>query len=139
MELKMFSLLLTVILTSAPADQQLQQSYAQAYTESLKEKKPLLVVVGAPWCPACRVLKESTLKPMAKTGELDDVSFVVINRDENPALAAKLTQGEKTIPQIILYTPGEDGWKRRKLRGFQSKQPIRSLIQKALVQTRKLF
>ena len=135
----MFSLLLTVILTSAPADQQLQQSYAQAYTESLEEKKPLLVVVGAPWCPACRVLKESTLKPMAKTGELDDVSFVVINRDENPALAAKLTQGEKTIPQIILYTPGEDGWKRRKLRGFQSKQPIRSLIQKALVQTRKLF
>ena len=139
MELKMFSLLLTVILTSAPADQQLQQSYAQAYTESLKEKKPLLVVVGAPWCPACRVLKESTLKPMAKTGELDDVSFVVINRDENPVLAAKLTQGEKTIPQIILYTPAEDGWKRRKLRGFQSKQPIRSLIQKALVQTRKLF
>ncbi len=135
----MFSLLLTVILTSAPADQQLQQSYAQAYTKSLEERKPLLVVVGAPWCPACRVLKESTLKPMAKTGELDDVSFVVINRDENPALAAKLTQGEKTIPQIILYTPGEDGWKRRKLRGFQSKQPIRSLIQKALVQTRKLF
>jgi thioredoxin-like negative regulator of GroEL len=139
MELKMFSLLITVILTTAPADQQLQQSYAQAYTESLEEKKPLLVVVGAPWCPACRILKESTLKPMAKTGELDDVSFVVINRDENPALAAKLTQGEKTIPQIILYTPGEDGWKRRKLRGFQSKQPIRSLIQKALVQTRKLF
>lgn len=135
----MFSLLLTVILTTAPTDQQLEQSYAQAYTESLEEKKPLLVVVGAPWCPACRILKESTLKPMAKTGELDDVSFVVINRDENPALAAKLTQGEKTIPQIILYTPGEDGWKRRKLRGFQSKQPIRSLIQKALVQTRKLF
>lgn len=135
----MFSLLITVILTTAPADQQLQQSYAQAYTESLEEKKPLLVVVGAPWCPACRVLKESTLKPMAKTGELDDVSLVVINRDENPTLAAKLSLGEKTIPQIILYTPGENGWKRRNLRGFQSKQPIRSLIQKALVQTRKLF
>ncbi|MGI9465545.1 MAG: thioredoxin family protein [Rubripirellula sp.] len=135
----MFSLLLTVILTTAPTDQQLEQSYAQAYTESLEEKKPLLVVVGAPWCPACRVLKESTLKPMAKTGELDDVSLVVINRDENPTLAAKLSLGEKTIPQIILYTPGENGWKRRNLRGFQSKQPIRSLIQKALVQTRKLF
>jgi len=135
----MFSLLLTVILTTAPTDQQLEQSYAQAYTESLEEKKPLLVVVGAPWCPACRVLKESTLKPMAKTGELDDVSLVVINRDENPTLAAKLSLGEKTSPQIILYTPGENGWKRRNLRGFQSKQPIRSLIQKALVQTRKLF
>ena len=135
----MFSLLITVVLTTAPADQAVQKSYAQAYTESLAKKKPLLVVVGAPWCPACRVLKESTLNPMAKTGELDEVSFVVVNRDENPTLAAKLTQGEKTIPQIIMYTPGEDGWKRRKLRGFQSKQPIRSLIQKALVQTRKLF
>lgn len=135
----MFSLLLTVVLATLPGDQQLQQSYAQAYTESLAEKKPLLVVVGAPWCPACRVLKETTLKPMATTGELDDVSFVVINRDENPTLAAKLTQGEKTIPQIILYTPSENGWQRRKLRGFQSQQPIRSLIQNALVQTRKLF
>ena len=135
----MFSLLLTVVLTTVPGDQQLQQSYAQAYTESLAEKKPLLVVVGAPWCPACRVLKETTLKPMATTGELDDVSSVVINRDENPPLAAKLTQGEKTIPQIILYTPSENGWQRRKLRGFQSKMPFRSLIQNALVQTRKLF
>ena len=135
----MFSLLLTVVLTTLPGDQQLQQSYAQAYTESLAEKKPLLVVVGAPWCPACRVLKETTLKPMATTGELDDVSFVVINRDENPTLAAKLTQGEKMIPQIILYTPSENGWQRRKLRGFQPKQPIRSLIQNALVQTQKLF
>ena len=135
----MFSLLLAVALTTVPGDQQLQQSYAKAYTESVAKKKPLLVVVGAPWCPACQVLKESTLKPMAKTGELDDVSFVVVNRDENPALAAKLTQGEKTIPQIILYTRGENGWQRRKLRGFQSKQPIRSLIQKALVQTSKIF
>lgn len=135
----MFSLLLTVVLTTLPGDQQLQKDYAKAFTESLAEKKPLLVVVGAPWCPACQVLKENTLKPMAKAGELDDVSFVVINRDKNPALADKLTQGEKSIPQIILYTPGEDGWQRRKLRGFQSKQPIRSLIQKALVQTRKLF
>jgi thioredoxin-like negative regulator of GroEL len=135
----MFSLLLAVALSTLPGDQQLQKSYSKAYTESLAEKKPLLVVVGAPWCPACQVLKESTLKPMAKTGELDDVSFVVINRDENPALAAKLTQGEKTIPQIILYTRGENGWQRRKLRGFQSKQPIRSLIQKALVQTSKIF
>ena len=135
----MFSLLLAVALSTLPADQQLQKSYSKAYTESLAEKKPLLVVVGAPWCPACQVLKESTLKPMAKTGELDDVSFVVINRDENPALAAKLTQGEKPIPQINLYTRGENGWQRRKLRGFQSKQPIRSLIQKALVQTSKIF
>jgi thiol-disulfide isomerase/thioredoxin len=75
-----------VALSTLPGAQQLQKSYAKAYTESLAEKKTLVVVVGPPWRPACQVLKESTLKLMAKTGELDDVSFVVINRDETPRL-----------------------------------------------------
>jgi thioredoxin-like negative regulator of GroEL len=132
MELLMFSLLLGIALATLPSEQQLQHNYAKAYNESLSQKKPLLVVVGAPWCPACQVLKESTLKPMAKTGELDDVSFVVVNRDESPALAAKLTQGEPLIPQIILFIPSKEGWERRKLRGFQTKQPILALIHKAL-------
>ena len=91
-----------------------------------------MVVVGAPWCPACKVLKENTIRPMVQTGELSEVSLAVINRDEHPELAQQLTQGEQMIPQIIVFTPSDQGWKRRKLRGFQSKQPIRSLIRKAL-------
>lgn len=55
----MFSWLFNVILATASADEQLEQSYALAYTASLKEKI-LLVVVGSPWCPACRVLEEGT-------------------------------------------------------------------------------
>ena len=74
----MVSLLLAVVLgsvTTAP----IKTDYAEAYKESVAKNKPLMVVVGAPWCPACNVLKQSTIEPMAKTGELDQVSVAVLD------------------------------------------------------------
>ena len=116
----MVSLLMAVALSSVTSDQQLHQKYAEAYEQSVREQKPLMVVVGAPWCPACNVLKETTIKSMAKTGELDAVSLTMVNRDEDPELAQQLTKGERMLPQIIVYTPQQTGtWKRRKLTGYQ--------------------
>ena len=128
----MVSLLLGDVLSGMTSAHPTQQNYADAYRNSISEQKPLLVVVGAPWCPACTSLKESTIKPMADSGELDEVSFAMINKDEDPELARELTKGEQLIPQIILFTPKEGSWKRQKLRGFQSRQPIRRLIRGAL-------
>ena len=128
----MVSLLLAAVLSSFTSEQQLEQNYSEAYAQSVREQKPLMVVVGAPWCPACNVLKETTLRPMAKTGELDAVSLAVINRDKDPELAQQLTKGEKMLPQIIVYTPERGTWKRRKLMGYQPKQPIRNIIRRAL-------
>ena len=131
----MVSLLLAVVLSSVTAEQQLKQNYADAYEQSVSEHKPLMVVVGAPWCPACNVLKDTTIRSMAQTGELDGVSLAVINRDDDPELAKQLTEGEKMLPQIIVYTQDEVSkgtWKRRKLLGYQPKQPIRTLIRRAL-------
>jgi thioredoxin-like negative regulator of GroEL len=128
----MVSLLLAVVLTSVTSEQIMQQNYEEAYKQSISEHKPLMVVVGAPWCPACNVLKETTIRSMAQTGELDDVSLAVVNRDEDPELAKKLTAGERMLPQIIVYTNDHGSWKRRKLLGFQPKQPVRQLIRRAL-------
>jgi thioredoxin-like negative regulator of GroEL len=130
----MVSLLLAVVLSGVTSEHQVQQNYAEAYQQSLKEQKPLMVVVGAPWCRACNVLKESTIGPMAETGELDNVSLAVIDREADPELAQQLTEGDKMLPQIIVFTKDKDDgrWKRRKLLGFQPKQPVRSLIRKAL-------
>jgi thioredoxin-like negative regulator of GroEL len=69
---------------------------------------------------------------MAETGELNGVSLAMINKDEDPELAKQLTGGEQLIPQIILYTPQDGTWKRQKLTGYQSKQPIRNLIRRAM-------
>lgn len=128
----MASLLLGLIFLVITSDQPTQLNYAEAYRNSVSEQKPLLVVVGAPWCPACTTLKESTILPMAETGELDGVSLAMINKDEDPELAQQLTGGETLIPQIILYTPEHGTWKRQRLKGFQAKQPIRHLIKRAL-------
>ena len=128
----MVSLLFGIAMAAIISDQPTQQNYAEAYRNSVSQQKPLLVVVGAPWCPACNTLKESTILPMAETGELDGVSLAIINKDEDPELAKELTDGEQMIPQIILYTPDQGRWKRQSLTGFQSKQPIRNLIRRAL-------
>lgn len=128
----MVSLLFAFILAGVTSENQLEQNYAEAYQQSVSEQKPLMVVVSAPWCPACNVLKETTIRSMAQTGELDGVSLAVVNKDDEPELARQLTNGEQMIPQIIVYTPQEGTWKRRKLMGFQSKQPVRSLIRRAL-------
>lgn len=128
----MVLLLLAIALASVTSEEQMHQKYAEAYEASVQEHKPLMVVVGAPWCPACNVLKETTIKQMASTGELDSVSLAVINKDEDPELVKQLTGDDKMLPQIIVFTQEDGRWERRKLLGYQPKQPVRSLIRKAL-------
>lgn len=128
----MVLMLLAVALASVTSEQQMDQKYAQAYQDSVLTQKPLMVVVGVPWCPACNVLKDTTIKPMAQTGELDAVSLVVINKDDDPELVDQLTGGDKMLPQIIVFTQEDGRWQPRKLLGYQPKQPVRSLVRKAL-------
>lgn len=126
----MVSLLLAVVLGSVTS---LKTDYEEAYKESVSEDKPLMVVVGAPWCPACNVLKQSTLEPMAATGELDDVSVAVLDRDANPELVKQLTKGERMLPQIIMFSKTSSGkWKRHHLKGYQPQQPVRNMIRSAV-------
>jgi thioredoxin-like negative regulator of GroEL len=128
----MVTVLLAILLSSVTSEKSLQQTYAEAYQESVQEQKPLMVVVGAPWCPACNVLKESTITPMVRHGELGEVSLAVIDRDEQPELVEQLTGGEKMLPQIIVFSKDQTGnWKRRRLLGFQPVQPVRKLIRTA--------
>ena len=130
----MVSLLFALILSTVTSEQQMQQNYASVYKQSIDENKPLMVVVGAEWCPACHVLKDSTIKQMAQTGELDEVCVAVIDKDQDPELAKQLTQGENMLPQIIMFTKTESGqWNRRRLMGFQPKQPVRTLIKRAIL------
>jgi len=112
---------------------QADQDYTLAYKRSVQEDKPLMVVVGAEWCPACKVLKKTTIANMEMAGELDDVSLAVVDRDTEPELAKKLMADEKMIPQIIVFSKTEDGrWNRERLTGYQPVQPIRSLIRRVM-------
>ncbi len=65
----MVSLMLAVVLGSVTTTP-IKTDYAEAYRESVAKDKPLMVVVGADWCPACNILKQTTIEPLAQTGEL---------------------------------------------------------------------
>lgn len=137
----MLSLLLSVTVlwatsasgnTGSPSkDAKTDQSYTLAYQKSVAEDKPLMVVVGAQWCPACETLKNTTIASMEQNGELEQVSVAVVDRDAEPELAKALMADVKMIPQIILYTKTDDGrWNRRRLTGYQPTAPVRSLIRR---------
>lgn len=132
-----FGLTLSLVTTGAAASQPAKgmnaqpgdKNYTLAYKQSVEEDKPLMVVIGAPYCPACQVLKQTTIADMTRSGELDGVSVAVVDRDAEPELAKQLMADEKMIPQIIVFNKTADGqWKRRRLMGYQPVQPVRTLL-----------
>ena len=89
-------------------------NYETAYEQAAKQHKPLLVLVGADWCPACRTMKEDSLPVLEKKGDLSKLAFTMVNADDQPKLARQLMDGN-SVPQLILYTPTAKGWNRAQL------------------------
>lgn len=109
-------------------------SYTAAHKEMTETGKPLVVLVGADWCPACKQMKQSIIPQAKRNGLLDDVSFAVVNTDNEPKIARSLMQGS-SIPQLVVYHKTADGWKRRQLTGAQSLGTIESVIKEATAAT----
>lgn len=112
--------------------------YEEALAKSQKEKKPLLILVGARWCASCQIMKRDTIEPMKQSGQLKNVVVTVIDKDERPELAEKLMKGQ-TLPQVVLYSNKTGSWKRYSLTGMQSKTRMVELLGRATtVPTRTL-
>lgn len=107
-------------------------SYEDAFAKAQKEKKPLLILVGARWCASCQVMKRDTIEPMKESGQLDNVVVTIIDKDKRPELAQQLMKGE-TLPQIIMFSKSTGAWKRYSLIGMQSKKRMVELVSKAAV------
>jgi thioredoxin 1 len=69
----------------------------------LKAKKPVLVDFWAPRCPPCRLL-EPVVDELATEYE-GKVSFVKLNRDENPGVANRY--GIMSLPTIMVFKNGQ--------------------------------
>jgi len=105
-------------------------NYEDAFAKAEKEKKPLLILVGARWCASCQVMKRDTLEPMKESGDLKDVVVALIDKDERPELAEQLMRGE-TLPQVVVYSQQAGNWRRFSLTGMQSRSRIAELLQRA--------
>ena len=112
-------------------------TYEEAYEQAQRTGQPLVVLVGANWCPACQSLKDDVLAPMQRSGKLAKVSFAVVNYDREKELASKLMRGS-SIPQLIVfYRNGTTSWSRQQITGATDEKRVVTMIDKAAALTAK--
>ncbi len=106
-------------------------SYAEAYRIHKETGRPLVVLVGAEWCPACRSMKQSTIPSLKSSGGLDEVVFVEVNTDQQSSLANRITGGG-AIPQMVMYYKTEEGAKRQKFVGARGVDSVRGFLSRGV-------
>ena len=106
------------------------QDYATAFRETNESGRPLVILVGADWCPGCRQMKYTAMPELEKKGGLRNVTYAYVNIDEDSKLAGKLMKGS-SIPQLIVYHKTETGWKRQQLTGAHAVSEIEAMLERA--------
>lgn len=76
----------------------------EEFKKFIKEPKPLLIDVGAKYCPSCNVLL-SVVQSVATQFE-DKINFVYIDLEDNPVELQKQLD-IKTIPTILIFKNGK--------------------------------
>lgn len=126
----MVELAMSILLAVVGTNDGKPLKYEAAFKKADKEKKPLVILVGADWCASCQIMKRETMQPMQKDGQLDKVVVTYVDKDRNPELAEKLMKGP-TLPQVIVYNKKDGKWKRFSLTGMQSKKRMKELLARA--------
>ena len=126
----MVELAMSILFAIAGTTDEKPLKYEAAFKKADKEKKPLVIVVGAEWCVSCLIMKRETMQPMQKDGQLDKVVVTYVDKDQNPELAEKLMKGP-TLPQVIVFNKKDGKWKRVSLTGMQSKKRMKELLARA--------
>jgi thioredoxin-like negative regulator of GroEL len=107
------------------------QPYDVAFQNAQANNRPLLVLVGADWCPGCRTMKQSVMPRMAQAGKLKSVNFTEVNLDNEPGVAGKVMRGG-SIPQLIVYAKTANGWHREQITGATSEAGVQALVERAI-------
>jgi thiol-disulfide isomerase/thioredoxin len=116
---------------AAAVAKQPKSDYKSAHARSIASGKPLLVLIGADWCPACVQMKDNILPRVAKAGGLKLVEFAYIDYDKQPEVATQLARGG-AIPQLIRLMKTDEGWNSRVLVGAKSPTEVSSFINAGL-------
>ncbi len=112
------------------------ETYVEARKVTTEKGCPLVVMVGATWCPACQVMKNSVIPEVRRQGILQRVSFAAVDVDQEQELGSQLTKGGP-LPQILMLRKTEQGWKLRRLVGGQDAQAVEKFIAQGIEADRK--
>ncbi len=107
------------------------ETYADAHRITAETGQPMVVMVGADWCPACQVMEQNIIPQVRKRGIFRRVTFAIVNVDHERELATQLTSGGP-IPQLIVFHQTTTGWRRRALIGGQTVETVESFIGEAV-------
>ncbi len=118
-----FALAAMLQLSAVTAD----ASYAQAHQAMMETGRPMVILIGADWCPACRTMKQEITPEVTRRGGFDHATFAIVDTDRDPELADKLQRGS-SIPQLIVYRKTEQGWRINRLIGAQSVGAVENLV-----------
>jgi thioredoxin-like negative regulator of GroEL len=111
-------------------------SYEQAYAQSQTSGQPLVVLVGAQWCPACVSMKHGVIPRMHRGGQLNGVNYAEVDADSESELAGRLMRGG-AIPHLIVFSRGPSGqWQRHQITGGTSEAGVTALIDRAQAEVR---
>jgi thioredoxin-like negative regulator of GroEL len=104
------------------------RDYAAAYNQAVETGRPLVVLLGADWCPGCQQMKNAAIPELERKGGLSKVAFAQVNTDQQGQLAGKLMQGS-SIPQLVMFYKTDAGWRRRQLTGARSAGDIQAFLE----------
>lgn len=105
--------------------------YNSAFKDASETGKPMLVLVGTDWCPACVTMKQSIIPRLQRAGRLSGVVYTEVDADVQPRIAQRIMSGGG-YPQLALYRKTKDGWRRQILVGVQSESTIQTLVDRAV-------
>jgi thioredoxin-like negative regulator of GroEL len=111
------------------------ETYAEAYQKTSTCQCPLVVIVGAEWCAACKVMKDRVIPEVRRNGILCKVAYAAVDLDEERELGTELTNGGP-IPQLVVYRKTHSGWCVRRLVGGHSVQKVEEFIAESVAPER---
>lgn len=94
-------------------------THRRAYEAYTKQRRSMVVMVTADWCPYCPVVKAS-LEAMLRDGQLAEASLVVLDYDSDAKLARQVLGTRRQLPFVALFTHDDRG--PRAYRGLSTSQ-----------------
>lgn len=106
-------------------------SYTDAHRETTETGRPMVVMVGAEWCAACKVMEGSVIPKVQQRGLLRRVAFAVVDVDRQRELGRQLTRGGP-IPQLLMFRRTASGWRLSRLVGRHDVRAVEQFIDEGL-------
>lgn len=105
--------------------------YSEARKDAIETGKPLLVLTGADWCPACRTMKNDVIPQMRRRGEFPNVLYATVDWDRENELAKRFMAIAKTasIPVLVFFWKVDDGWRHRYHVGSMDAKKLQEFLQ----------